>query len=78
MSPSGGHIVSDISNIDIFVNIDSVSKQLKKYRYFNICILSPKKNRIKNTPKNIQNTKKKGAIIKTSGPVAALAANIPF
>ena len=33
---SGGHIESDISNIDIFVNIDIVSKQMRKYQYFDI------------------------------------------
>ena len=33
---SGGDIESDISNIDIFVNVDIVSKQMRKYRYFDI------------------------------------------
>ena len=35
-STSGGHIESDISNIDAFVNIDIVSKQKRKYRYLDI------------------------------------------
>ena len=33
---SGGHNESDISNINIFVNIDIVSKQMRKYRYFDV------------------------------------------
>ena len=39
---SGGHIESDISNIDIFVNIDIVSKKMRKYRYFDISYDRPK------------------------------------
>ena len=31
---SGGHIENDISNMDIFVNVGIVSKQMRKYRYF--------------------------------------------
>ena len=42
-SVSGGHIESDISNINNFVNIDIISKQVRNYRYFNIFIWSQKK-----------------------------------
>ena len=31
-----GHIESDISNNDFFVNIEIISKQMRKYRYFDI------------------------------------------
>ena len=49
LSASGGYIESDISNnIDIFVNIDILSKQIRKYRYFDIV----KKN--KNNKKQAQ------------------------
>ena len=33
---SDGHIEIDISKIDIFVNIDILSKQMKNYPYFGI------------------------------------------
>ena len=57
MSISGGHIESDISNIYIFVNIDIVSKQIRKYRYFDI--KKPRKNskKTQKNKKHIKNTK---------------------
>ena len=68
MPISGGHIESDISNIDIFVNIDIVSKQMSKYRYFRYLKKNEKKckkNKNKKTAKNkktnkthIKNTKR--------------------
>ena len=52
MPISGGHIESDISNIYIFVNIDIVSKQIRKYRYFDI--KKPRKKQQKTPTKNKQ------------------------
>ena len=49
--PSGGHIENDISNIDIFVNIDIVSKQKRKYRYYDIKKKQKKKTNKKNKNK---------------------------
>ena len=55
---SGGHIESDISNTDIFVNIYIVSKQMRKYRYFDI--EKKKKNTHKKTHKKTHTQIKKG------------------
>ena len=54
---SGGHFESDISNIDICVNIYIVSKQVRRYRYFDIYILSPNKNKNKEKHQTIVNKK---------------------
>ena len=70
MSISGGHIESDISNINIFVNIEIVSKQMSKYRYFRYLKKKRKKvqkNKQKQQQKNKKQTKntlktQKGAV----------------
>ena len=59
MSISGGHIESDISNIDIFVNIDIVSKQMSKYRYFRYLKKNEKKCKKKQKQKNSKKQKNK-------------------
>ena len=52
----GGHIESDILNIDILVNIDIVSNQVRKYRY---SILRKEQKHNKTHKKHIKNTNKK-------------------
>ena len=58
MSISGGHIESDISNINIFVNIEIVSKQMSKYRYFRYFKKNEKKCKKKNKNKKTAKNKK--------------------